>query len=167
MTGVQTCALPIYVVEPSPEFVVCFVPSDGALEAALEADGDLADFAATKRVLLVGPTNLMALLWSVAMVVRQFEAVGNAREILEASDTLIERVRNVAEPIVKLGTALDAAVEAYNRTVRSVESRLLPVARRISALGRGRGEIAEMVDLETRPVVAREDWGPGLFGDEA
>ena len=68
----------------SPEFTVCFVPSDAALAAAYEADPTLHDFATEKRVLLVGPTNLLALLWSAAEVLQRHAFVTNAQEIMKA-----------------------------------------------------------------------------------
>ena len=61
-------------VEPAPEFVVCFVPSDAAITAAFDADADLLRDAARDRVLIVGPTNLLSLLWSVAAMLQQHQA---------------------------------------------------------------------------------------------
>ncbi len=120
--------------EFSPEFTVCFVPSDAALAAAYEADATLHAFATEKRVLLVGPTNLLALLWSAAEVLQRHAFVTNAQEILKAATELYGRIRVVAGPLAKLGKSLNDSVSSYNDAIASVESRLIPIARRVRQL---------------------------------
>lgn len=120
--------------EFAPEFTVCFVPSDAALAAAYEADATLHAFATEKRVLLVGPTNLLALLWSAAEVLQRHAFVTNAQEILKAATELYGRIRVVAGPLAKLGKSLNDSVSSYNDAIASVESRLIPIARRVRQL---------------------------------
>jgi DNA recombination protein RmuC len=134
------------IVGPSPEFVVCFVPSDEAVSVALDSDSDLLRYGADERVLLAGPTNLLSLLWSVAMVVRRQEFVGNAEEILKQAEKIFSQIRNVAGPVVKMGKALNAQVEAYNAMVGSFESRLIVGAQRMKAMGAA-GHAKEMPGL--------------------
>ncbi len=118
----------------SPEFTVCFVPSDAALAAAYEADPSLHDFATEKRVLLVGPTNLLAMLWTAAEVLQRHAFVANAQEIMKAATELYSRIRVVAGPLAKLGRSLNDAVASYNDAIASVEARLIPIARRVRQL---------------------------------
>lgn len=151
-------------VAPSPEFVVCFVPSDAAVTAAYLADPEIVDFAWRERVLIAGPTNLLSLLWSVALVVRQQRLVDNAQLIYEQAGEIIKRIRNVAEPVAKMGRSLDAVVDQFNRMVSSFESRLIPGARELHRLGaRGTKDVPELGPVER--VAARPNpqrWG----GDE-
>ena len=123
------------VVTPAPEFVVCFVPSDFAISAALDADPDLVTYAAKARVLIAGPTNLWSLLWSVAMVLGQHQIALNAEHIYQTAETIFERIRLVAEPMARMGKALDSGVSEYNKLVRSFESRLIPAALDVRKLG--------------------------------
>jgi DNA recombination protein RmuC len=149
-------------IQPAPEFVVCFVPSDVAIAAALEADPSLYDGAAKGRVLITGPTNLLSLLWSVVMVVSQHEAARNAEEILSLAESLVDRIRLVAEPIAKLGRSLDDSVAQYNRAVRSVESRLLPAARGLRRLRAkpGTKSLPELSELhEGTDSLNEQKWG--------
>ena len=122
-------------ITPSPEFVVCFVPSDYAISAALEADPELVTFAAKERVLISGPTNLWSLLWSVAMVLGQHQIALNAERIYQTAETIFDRIRLVAEPMAKMGRSLDSSVGEYNRLVKSFESRLIPAALEVRKLG--------------------------------
>ena len=123
------------VLSPAPEFTVCFVPSDAAITAAFDADPSLHSYASKERVLVVGPTNLLSLLWSVALVLQTHEAQVNAKEILDVAEKIVNQIRLVAEPITKLGKSLNNSVEHYNQMVKSVESRLVVSARNIRRLG--------------------------------
>lgn len=125
--------------EVSPEFTVCFVPSDAALAVAYEADPTLNTFATEKRVLLVGPTNLLALLWSAAEVLQRHAFVANAQDILAAANALYSRIRVVAGPLAKLGKSLNDSVSSYNDAIASVESRLIPIARQVRRLNGATG----------------------------
>jgi DNA recombination protein RmuC len=133
-------------VTPAPEFVVCFVPSDEAVSVALDADPELLRFAATERVLIVGPTNLYSLLWSVAMVMRQQKLALNAEEIYKVAETIFDRIRYVAEPVAAMGKALDSQVKEYNRMVASFETRLIVSARGLQKLG-GAAHAKELPEL--------------------
>jgi DNA recombination protein RmuC len=152
------------VVSPAPEFVVCFVPSDFAITAAFDADPSLHAYAAKERVLIVGPTNLLSLLWSVAMVLRQHEVTLNAERILKVAETIFDRIRLVAEPIAKMGKNLDGVVEQYNKMVRSFESRLIPAAQDLRRLGGARHAkpLPELASVhESLAAPNEEKWGVG------
>lgn len=133
-------------ISPSPEFVACFVPSDVAVSVAFDADPDLLRYAASERVLIVGPTNLLSLLWSVVMVVRQQKLALNAERIYEVAETIFDRIRRVAEPVAKMGKALDTQVREYNAMVTSFETRLIVSAKSLQDLG-GAARAKEMPEL--------------------
>jgi DNA recombination protein RmuC len=133
-------------IAPAPEFVACFVPSDVAVSVAFDADPDLLTYAAKERVLIVGPTNLLSLLWSVAMVVRQQKLAMNAEEIYKVAETIFDRIRLVAEPVAKMGKALDTQVKEYNSMITSFETRLIVSAKSLQNLG-GAAHAKELPEL--------------------
>jgi DNA recombination protein RmuC len=133
-------------ITPAPEFVACFVPSDVAVSVAFDADPTLLPDAANQRVLIVGPTNLLSLLWSVVMVVRQQELAVNAEAIYQVAETIFERIRRVAEPVSRMGKALDTQVKEYNAMVSSFETRLIVSARSLQSLG-GAGRAKALPEL--------------------
>ncbi|HWD95084.1 MAG TPA: DNA recombination protein RmuC [Acidimicrobiales bacterium] len=133
-------------IAPAPEFVACFVPSDVAVSVAFDANPDLLKNAAKDRVIIVGPTNLLSMLWSVAMVVRQQRLAMNAEEIYKVAETIFERIRFVAEPVARMGKALDTQVKEYNAMVASFESRLIVSARSLQKLG-GAAHAKELPEL--------------------
>jgi len=135
-------------VSPAPEFVVCFIPSDFAMSAALDADPELLAFSAAERVVIVGPTNLLSLLWSVGFIVQQQQIAVNAEQIAENASQLFDRIRKVAEPVAKMGKSLDTVVRDYNTMLGSIEGRLLPAARRLRSYG-GAQRAKDLPELAT------------------
>ncbi len=149
-------------IAPAPEFVACFVPSDVAVSVAFDADPDLLTYAAKERVLIVGPTNLLSLLWSVVMVVRQQKLAMNAEEIYKVAENIFDRIRLVAEPVSRMGKALDVQVREYNAMITSFETRLIVSAKSLQSLG-GAAHAKELPELgQVERLTARLDevkWG--------
>ncbi len=142
----------------TPQMVVCFVPSDATLAAALAARPSLHESALARRVVLVGPGSLMALLRTVAFAWQQDALSGNARELLELGQELYRRLATLGTHAAKLGRSLQSSVEAYNAMVGALESRVLVTARRMNDLDLAPGEIAALkpVGLGPRPLTAQE-----------
>ena len=145
---------------PTPEFVVMFVPGEAFFSAALTQDLALIEHAAENRVILASPTTLIALLRAVAYGWRQEALTRNAAEVAALGKELYERIAKLAEHWSSVGDRLDKAVEAYNQSVGTLESRVLPTARRfrdLRAVGDG-CEIETLVPLtkETRTLTAIE-----------
>lgn len=126
--------------QPSPEFVVLFLPGDQFLAAALSADPDLLERAIQKRVLLATPASLIALLKAAAYGWRQETASRNAEEIAARARDFHERVVLFVEHLAKIGPALDQAAKAYNSALGSLEARVLPAGRRLEDLGARSGK---------------------------
>jgi DNA recombination protein RmuC len=150
------------VISPAPEYVVCFIPSDFALSAALDADPELLAYAAHERVVIVGPTNLVSLLWSVGYIVRQHQIAVNAEQIAQIAGQMFERIRKVAEPVAKLSKSIDTVVKDYNTMLGSFESRLIPAAKNLRSLGGGSSAkpLAELRPVGQLPHQLNESqWG--------
>ena len=144
--------------QPSPEFVILFLPGDHFLSAALHSDPSLLDRALARRVLLATPTTLIALLKAAALGWRQEALSRNAEEISTLGRQLYDRVVTFADNLDKVGTGLEAAVKGYNAAVGTFEQTLLPGARRFVELGaRGAKDLTppEAVDAGVR-IVAKK-----------
>lgn len=121
--------------QPTPEFVVLFLPGDHFLTSALQTDTTLMDRALSRRVLLATPTTLIALLKAAAYGWRQESVSKNAEEISALGRQLYDRVASFADNLEKVGRGLDTAVKGYNLTIGSFEGTLLPGARKLAELG--------------------------------
>ena len=118
----------------SPELVVCFLPAESILAAALSADPALLDYALSKSVVLASPGTLLAVLKSVAFTWRQDVLTDSARELFELAHQLYERMGTLGENVTKLGTSLKTSVDRYNSMVGTLEARVLPTARKLNSL---------------------------------
>ncbi len=139
-------------IQPAPEFVVMFLPGEPFFSAALLHDPSLIEWGVGQHVILASPITLIALLRAVAYGWRQERIAENAQQISDLGREIYDRTRVVAEHVERLGTALGRAVEAYNQTVGSMETRLLTTARRLKDLGAGNGkELPELEGIDRVP----------------
>ncbi|MBG6179819.1 DNA recombination protein RmuC [Arthrobacter sp. CAN_A1] len=119
-------------VENTPELVVCFIPVESVLSSALRADPGLLDYAFTRNVALASPVSLLTILKGAAYSWRQDILTEHAKELFELSRQLYDRLGTMGEHVTKLGNSLKTSVEKYNSFVGTLESRVLPTARRIN-----------------------------------
>ncbi|MGF7233460.1 MAG: DNA recombination protein RmuC [Frankia sp.] len=149
--------------EPTPEFVVLFVPAEAFLAPALDADPTLLEHAATRKVVIATPTTLIALLRTVAYAWTQDALTDRTREVFELGRDLYTRLGTMGEHVDRLGRSLGRAVADYNATVGSLESRVLVPARRLAAMKVVETELPTPASIETgvRPVAS-----PELFTDQ-
>jgi DNA recombination protein RmuC len=147
----------------TPEFVVCFLPSEALFSAALEADPSLIEFSSQANVVMATPTTLIALLKAVAFGWQQSQVARNAKVIQETGRDLYNKLVNAHEYFGKLGAALENAVGNYNKFVGAVEGRggAFFHARKLGGLVHGGDEleVAEPLPAEPR-LLAAEDWEP-------
>ena len=144
--------------DPTPEFVVLFVPGEAFLSYALESDPSLLEHAARQRIVLATPTTLIALLRTVAYAWTQDRLAGSAQELHALARELYDRLGTLGGHIDKLGRSLTTAVGSYNSAVASLESRVLVSARRLSELDTGAEPLDSPtpVDDAVRPLTATE-----------
>lgn len=119
---------------PTPEFVVLFVPADPFLDAALNVDPELLEFAFGRNVVIATPTTLFALLRTVGLGWQNEDVSEKAREIQHLGRELYTRLNTLGEHYNSVGRQLNKTVEAYNSTLASLDSRVAVTARRLSEM---------------------------------
>jgi DNA recombination protein RmuC len=144
---------------PAPDFVIMFLPSESLYRTAIEHDPRLLELGPQQGVILASPTNLIALLLTAAAAWREQTIAESAREVSEQGRILYERLAKANDHFATLGKSLGRAVQAFNDTLGSLESRVFPAARKLRQLGVSAGaELATVAPIEVavRPATAPE-----------
>lgn len=150
---------------PTPEFVVCFVPADAFLDAALREDPLLLEHAFSHDIVLATPSTLVALLRTIAYGWRQESLAENAAAVHTLGRDLYQRLSTMGGHVERLGRSLGGAVAAYNDAVGSLERRVFTTARQMQDLGvvgptaATLAPLDPLLDATPRPLTAPE------FGD--
>ena len=145
-------------IQPSPEYVVLFLPGDSFMSSAIESDPSIMDRAINRRVLLATPMTLVALLKAAAYGWRQEAVSKSAEEVSKLGRELNDRLSTFAEHMGSAAKGLSSAVSNFNKAVGSFEGSVTPGARKFAELGaKGAKELVEipMVDIEVRDVVRK------------
>lgn len=121
--------------DAAPEYVILFLPAEVFFSSALQVDPSLIEFGANQNIIIATPTTLIAILRAVAFSWKQESLSKSAKEIAQLGQELYDRIGIVSEHWNKVGKSLGSAVESYNQSVSSFESRVLVSARKLKEAG--------------------------------
>ncbi len=139
-------------VQPSPEFVVMFLPGESFFQSALQQDAALMEYGVRTQVFPASPITLIALLQVVAQGWRHERLAHNAEEIQSLGKDLYTRVSKMTDYLDTLRMRLDSTVKAFNEVVGSYENRVLVTARKFKELGAASGtDIEPPQSIDTAP----------------
>jgi DNA recombination protein RmuC len=149
----------------TPDFVVCFLPSEGLFSSALEQDSSLIE-RGKAEVILATPTTLIALLKAVAYGWQQVESTRDAQLIRQTAVSIYEKMRSISTSFIAIGTGIKNAAKAWEGMRVQVEGRdgVFSNARKLNKLKVGELEIPEVkeITLDMTELQA-DDWQSDQF----
>ena len=95
------------------DFVMLFVPVEGAYITMMQGDRELWQYAYKKRVLLISPTNLIAAMKLVYDMWKRDGINQNAQEIADKAVKIYEKLAAFVEDFEKVGTQLEKATGTF------------------------------------------------------
>lgn len=116
----------------SVDYVIMFVPIEGALSEALREDGGLTAFALARHITIATPTTLMMALRTVAHVWAVERRNRNAEAIADRAGRLYDKIAGFVENMEGVGRRLDQAQSAYGEA--------------FNQLSRGRGNVLSQAE---------------------
>lgn len=117
------------------QYVILFLPAEAILSAAIEIDPTLMEIAAKKNVIIATPVTLIAILKTIAQIWNEDLISKNAGQIAKVGKDLYERLMKMNEHFVDLGNSLSKSVNTYNKAISSLNSRVMPSARKLKDMG--------------------------------
>jgi DNA recombination protein RmuC len=101
------------------------------------------------NIILATPTNFIALLRAVSYGWKQLALAENAEKIRELGESLYSRLATFSGHLDTLGKNLNRSVDAYNKSVGSLERTVLPSGRKFVEMGiRAKRDIDELQPIE-------------------
>lgn len=134
-------------IESAPDFVVMFIPVEGAYMSALQADPQLWRYAYERRVSLSSPTHLFSIMRMVASIWDQENRNRNAIQIAEKAASLQDKLVLFMEAFVEVGKYLENACASYDKTMNRAttgKGNLAKLSRELEALG-AKGKSAKTI----------------------
>lgn len=139
--------------DPSPEYVILFLPAEAFFSAALQADPSLIEAGADLNILIATPTTLIAILRAVALGWKQENLSKSAKEISLLGQELYDRIGLFCDHWNRVGKNLNTAVDSFNQSAASLESRVLVSVRKLKEAGQIPKELPDLNQVDR---IARE-----------
>ena len=134
----------------SPDFVVLFAPFESILSESLRVDPMLLEKAFAKNVTIATPTNMLALLRTVAYAFGRQDLADNAVAIQGHASELLKRVGALHSKLATLGDRIKSVERGFNDVIQTAETSLLRPARSMVNLGvsTGANKLAPINDVD-------------------
>jgi len=138
----------------SSNFVVMFVPGENFLHAAIQKDKELLRIARKGNVSVVGPTNLVSMAMTIAMLRDQARLQERAEQIRDVGLKLYKNLAVLGRNTNSFSSSLRTLLNKWSTLVGTIDGNLLSSARKFDELGVGLAssdvQPADVVEAEVK-----------------
>ena len=110
--------------------VAMFCPFNSVLEAALNEDSTLMEYAFKRNIVLVTPTTLWGFFWLVSYNWRRHNITHQMEDMQRIGGEIIEKVEDLFKDIDDMGKSLDGAKKSYDSLLKRAGEKGQPSIRR-------------------------------------
>ena len=120
------------------DFVLLFMPIEGAFLLALEQDGEFFKRAYEENILVVSPSTLLVTLRTIEHIWRTQRQQDNALKIAEEAEAMYEKLVGFVDEMQKIGSLIDKTKDSYDTAMNRLKTgrgNVIKRAQNMKALG--------------------------------
>ena len=121
----------------SPDFVLMFMPTEGAFSLVFEQDSEIIDFAWKNKILIVSPSTLLTTLKTIELFWRHEKQNRNVIEIAEESGKLYDKFVNLLGDLEHIRILFDKTADCFESARKKLDGRgnLISQVEKLKLLG--------------------------------
>ncbi|PJC69562.1 MAG: DNA recombination protein RmuC, partial [Zetaproteobacteria bacterium CG_4_8_14_3_um_filter_59_5] len=145
----------------TPDYVLMFVPIEGAYLMAIEADAGIFEDAFNQRVAVVTPSTLYATLKLIEQLWRYERQSENVVKLIDRAGKLHDKMVSFVESFEEIGNRIDQAKNAFDTSLGRIKTGPGNVISQIATLGRLAGKTQKELPKHLTEAAGIEDTSEG------